>query len=204
MLNWKDSAYNATGYQVWRAPASTGVFSLIATAAGNSATSYNDSSITAHTQYLYTVDAYNSTGQSGYSDTASVTTLTRLPKITAIANVTMADTSSVTINVTTTDDPTAVLTLTAANLPPFASFTDNGNGTGVLTLTPSAGTVGVYPNVSVTVADQYDSTATTSFTVAVTEPNVQSVYLNFTGGPVSPAPWNSMTSYPLANTVCPT
>ena len=200
LLNWKDSAYNATGYQIWRAPASTGVFSLIGTAAGNSATSYNDSSITAHTPYLYTVDAYNSIGQSGYSDTASVTTLTRLPKITAIANVTMADTSSVTINVTTTDDPSAVLTLTAANLPPFASFTDNGNGTGVLTLTPSAGTVGVYPNVSVTVADQYDSTASTSFTVAVTEPNVQSVYLNFTGGPVSPAPWNTITSYPLAGT----
>ncbi|HXB33105.1 MAG TPA: fibronectin type III domain-containing protein [Puia sp.] len=200
LLNWKDSAYNATGYQIWRAPAGTGVFSLIGTAAGNTATSYADSSITAHTQYLYTVDAYNSNGHSGNTDTASVTTLTRLPKITTIANVTMSDTSSVTINVTTSDDPTAVLTLTAANLPPFASFTDNGNGTGVLTLTPSAGTVGVYPNVSVTVADQYDSTATTSFTVAVTEPNVQSVYLNFTGGPVSPAPWNSITSFPLAGT----
>jgi large repetitive protein len=201
LLNWKDSAYNATGYQIWRAPASTGVFSQIGTAAGNSAAGYVDSSITAHTQYLYTVDAYNSNGQSGNSDTASVTTLTRLPKITAIANVTMVDTQSVTINVTTSDDPTAQLTLTAANLPPFASFTDNGNGTGVLTLTPSAGTVGVYPNVSVTVTDQYDSTASTSFTVAVTEPNVQSVYLNFTGGLVSPAPWNSMTSFPLAGTV---
>jgi hypothetical protein len=201
LLNWADSAYNATGYNIWRAPASTGVFTQIGTASGNTTNSYIDSTVTGHTQYLYTVQAYNAHGTSGYTDTASVLTLNRLPKITAVANVTMVDTQTVTVNVTTTDDPTAQLTLTAANLPPFASFTDNGNGTGVLTIAPSAGTVGVYPNVTVTVTDQYDSTASTSFTVAVTEPNVQSVYLNFTGGAVSPAPWNSMVSPPFAGTV---
>src|SRR5262249_20709412 len=131
----------------------------------------------------------------------STTTPTRTPKINAIANVTLVDTQSVSVNVTTTDDATAQLTLTASNLPPFATFVDNGNGTGVLTLTPSAGTTGVYSNVTITVADQYDSTASASFNVAVTEPNVQSVYLNFTGGPVSPLPWNSMTTPPFANTV---
>jgi hypothetical protein len=197
-LSWADSAYNATGYNIWRAPTSTGVFSLIGTAAGNSANSYIDSTVTSHTQYLYTVQAYNAHGVSGYTDTVSLTTLTRLPKITPIANVTMVDTQSVTINVTTSDDPTAQLTLTAANLPPFATFTDNGNGTGALNIAPTAGTTGVYSNVMITVTDQYDSTASTSFTVAVTEPNVQSVYLNFTGGPVSPAPWNSMTIQPFA------
>ncbi len=199
-LSWVDSAYNATGYNIYRAPASTGVFSQIGTAAGNSANSYIDSTVTSHTQYLYTVQAYNAHGVSGYTDTVNLTTLTRLPKITAIANVTMVDTQSVTVNVTTTDDPTAQLTLTATNLPPFATFTDNGNGTGVLNIAPTAGTTGVYSNVTITVTDQFDSTASTSFTVAVTEPNVQSVYLNFTGGPVSPAPWNSVTSFPLAGT----
>jgi large repetitive protein len=198
LLNWKDSAYNATGYQIWRAPAGTGVFSLIGTASGNFANGYIDSTVTSHTQYLYTVQAFNSNGVSGYTDTVSLTTLNRVPKITAIANITMVDTQSVTVNVTTTDDPTAQLTLTAANLPPFATFTDNGNGTGVLNISPTAGTTGVYSNVTITVTDQYDSTASTSFTVAVTEPNVQSVYLNFTGGPVSPAPWNSMTVQPFA------
>jgi hypothetical protein len=201
LLSWTDSAYNATGYQVWRAPAGTGVFSLIGTAAGNSANSYVDSSITGHTQYLYTVNAYNAHGVSGNTDTVNITTLNRLPRITAIANVTMVDTQTVTVNVTTSDDPTAQLTLTASNLPTFASFTDNGNGTGVLTFTPTAGSVGVYPNVSVTVTDQYDSTATTSFVVAVTEDNVQSVYVNFTGGATSPLPWNSLLTPPFAGTV---
>jgi hypothetical protein len=93
------------------------------------------------------------------------------------------------------------LILTASNLPPFAMFTDNGNGTGVLTIAPTAGTVGVYPNVTVTVADQFDSTASTSFSIAVTEPNVASVYVNFTGGPTSPQPWNTLLTPPFAGTV---
>ena len=199
-LSWTDSAYNATDYEVWRAPASNGIYTLQGTAAGNSANSYIDSSITGNTAYIYKVRAANSNGYSAF-DSVSTTTLNRVPKITAIANITMVDTQSVTVNVTTTDDSTATLTLTASNLPPFASFTDNGNGTGVLTFTPTAGTVGVYPNVTVTVADELDSTASTSFVLAVTEPNVQSVYLNFTGGATSPLPWNSLTTPPFAGTV---
>ena len=203
LLSWTDSAYNATGYQVWRAPAGTGVFSLLGTAAGNGTTSYVDSSITGHTQYLYTVRAYNAHGYSNYTDTVNITSLNRLPKITAIANMNIVDTQTVSVNVTTTDDPTAQLKLTATNLPPFVSFTDNGNGTGTLNIAPTAGTVGVYPNVTVTVADQYDSTASTSFVLAVTEPNVQSVYVNFTGGPVCPQPWNTLLTPPFAGTVMP-
>jgi hypothetical protein len=199
-LSWTDSAYNATGYEVWRAPATTGVYGLQGTALGNGATSYVDSNVSGNTVYSYKVRAYNANGYSGF-DSVSTTTLVLLPKIGAISNITLADTQSITVNVTTTDDKSAQLTLTATNLPPFATFTDNGNGTGVLTVAPSAGTSGVYSNVTVTVTDQNDSTASTSFSIAVTEPNVQSVYLNFTGGPVSPAPWNSMTTPPFQGSV---
>jgi hypothetical protein len=199
-LSWTDSAYNATGYEVWRALASNGIYSLQSTVGGNSASSYADSNVTGNTAYIYKVRAINTHGNSAF-DSVSTMTLTRTPKIGTVANITMVDTQSVTVNVTTSDDPTAQLTLTATNLPPFASFTDNGNGTGVLTVTPSAGTTGVYSNVTITVTDQYDSAASTSFVVAVTEPNVQSVYLNFTGGAVSPLPWNSMTTPPFANSV---
>ncbi len=199
-LSWTDSAYNATGYQVYRSLTGTGNYSLLGTVAGNSANSYIDSSVNSNTGYTYEVQAVNTHGTSGF-DSVSIVTQHRLPKITAISNIIMKDTSSLTVNVTTSDDPTAQLTLKAANLPPFASFTDNGNGTGVLTLSPSAGTSGVYTNVSITVADQFDSTATTSFSIAVTEPNVQSIYLSLSGGPVSPAPWNSITTAPFVNTV---
>src|SRR6185437_6009717 len=200
-LSWTDSAYNATGYEVWRALTSTGSYSLLRTVAGNSANSYVDSTVIGNTGYTYKVRAVNTNGSSPF-DSVSTITLTRLPKITAIANVIMKDTWTVTVNVTTSDDSTAHLTLMASNLPPFATFTDNGNGTGVLTIAPSAGTVGMYSNVSITVTDQYDSTASTNFSIAVTEPDVQSVYLNFAGnGVAAPAPWNSMTTPPFQGTV---
>src|SRR6202012_5293130 len=137
-----------------------------------------DSTVAGSTAYTYEVRAVNTNGYSSFDSVLTVT-LHRLPKITAISNIILKDTSTLTVNVTTTDDATAQLTLTASNLPPFASFTDNGNGTGVLTIAPSAGTVGMYSNVAITVTDQYDSTAVTSFSIAVNEPNVQSVYVNF-------------------------
>ncbi len=200
-LNWTDSAYNATGYQVYRSLTGTGRYTLLGTVAGNSANSYLDSTISGSTAYTYEVRATNTNGYSGFDSVLTVT-LHRLPKITAISNIILKDTSSLTVNVTTTDDSTAELTLTAANLPPFATFTDNGNGTGVLTIAPSAGTVGVYPNITITVADALDSTASTAFSIAITEPNVQSVYLNFSGnGTTAPAPWNTMTSPPYQGTV---
>jgi hypothetical protein len=177
------------------------VYSLLGAAAGNTANNYVDSNITGNTQYYYTVRAYNGHGFSTYSDTVTITTANRLPKITAIANVSLKNNQQQTINVTTVDDSTVHLTLTAANLPPFATFVDNGNGTGVITIAPTAGTVGVYPNVTVTVADQLDSTASTSFTLAVTEPNVQSVYVNFSDGTVAPKPWNTLATPPFAGTV---
>ena len=199
-LNWTDSAYNATGYEVWRSLTGTGSYSLLSTIAGNSASNYVDSNITSNTGYSYAVRAYNAHGFSAFDSVATVTQH-RLPKITAIQNIVMKDTSSLTVTVTTNADPTSVLTLTASNLPPFATFTDNGNGTGVLTFSPSAGTTGVFTNVQVTVADQYDSTASTSFSVAVTEPNVQSIYLSLSNGVVSPAPWNILPSLPFTGTV---
>ena len=200
-LSWTDSAYNATGYQIWRAPASTGVFAQLGTVSGNTASSYTDSNIVGNTKYLYTVRAYNSHGTSGYSDTLTLTTLNRLPKVNAIADVSLKNNQQTTINVTTVDDPSAVLTLSVKGLPPFAAFTDNGDGTGTISVTPSAGTAGVYPNITVTATDASDSTATTSFTLAVTEPNVSSVYVNFTGGPTSPKPWNTLLTPPFAGTV---
>ena len=197
-LNWIDSAYNATGYEVWRSPAGTGNYSLLNTLVSGSV-NYADSNITGNTAYTYRVRAINGHGTSPF-DSVSTTTLARSPKINAIANVALKNNQQTSVNVTTVDDSTARLTLTVAGLPPFATFTDNGNGTGVLNVAPTSGTLGVYP-VTITATDQFDSTASTSFTIAVTEPNVTSIYVNFSDGahPV-PAPWNTMAGPPFAGT----
>ncbi|MBS1659465.1 MAG: fibronectin type III domain-containing protein [Bacteroidetes bacterium] len=198
-LNWSSAAYNATGFEVWRAPVSTGTYTLAGTASGNSARTFTDGNISSNTAYFYKVRAINTHGVSGYSDSVSLTTLNRLPKINVIADVALKNNAPQTIQVTTDDDPTAQLTLTATNLPPFVTFTDNGNGTGTLNINPTAGTLGVFPNVKITVKDGLDSMASTTFTISVTEPNVSSVYVNFTDGSMqAPKPWNSLVGPPFS------
>jgi hypothetical protein len=73
-LAWTDNADNETGFKIERAPDSVS-FAEIATAGAN-ATTYSDSSFpapTAPTTYTYRVRAYNGTGDSGYSNTATAT-----------------------------------------------------------------------------------------------------------------------------------
>ncbi len=199
-LNWADSAYNALGYQIWRAPASTGVFSMIGTVAGNAANVYTDSSVAGNTRYLYTVRAYNNHGYSGYSDTANVITGNHPPVVNPIGDVTIKNNQEDTFTVRTTAAPGTQLTLTATGLPAFATFNDNGDGTGLVTIAPSAGTVGFYPNITITATDAMDSSGSATFNLAVTEPNVTSVYVNFTGGAATPKPWNTLQTPPYSGT----
>ncbi|MBS1659466.1 MAG: fibronectin type III domain-containing protein [Bacteroidetes bacterium] len=200
-LSWNSPAYNATGFEVWRAPVSTGVYALVGTASGNSARSFADANITSNTQYSYKVRAINDHGQSAFSDPVTVTTLTRPPTINTVTDIALKNNAPQTVQVTTTGDGTSTLTLTATNLPPFVSFVDNGDGTGTLNINPTAGTIGVFPGVTVSVSNGVDAISSTSFTIAVTEPNVSSVYVNFTDGTMqAPKPWNSMVGPPFANT----
>jgi titin len=71
-LSWSDNAGDESGYRVERS--TDGVnFSEIATLGANT-TSYADTGVAASTPYDYRVRAYNGAGNSGYSNTASVTT----------------------------------------------------------------------------------------------------------------------------------
>jgi hypothetical protein len=71
-LTWKDNATNETGLKVERS--SDGVTFTEIAALGASTTGYSDTGLTSRTAYYYRVRAYNSAGNSGYSNTASVTT----------------------------------------------------------------------------------------------------------------------------------
>ncbi|MCY3714372.1 MAG: fibronectin type III domain-containing protein [Gemmatimonadetes bacterium] len=74
-LGWKDASNNETGFKIERklTSASDNTFSQIGTASAG-AESYTDSGLSASTGYTYRVRAYNSVGNSDYSDTASATT----------------------------------------------------------------------------------------------------------------------------------
>ncbi|MCL6524163.1 MAG: fibronectin type III domain-containing protein [Thermoflavifilum sp.] len=73
LLNWKDQAWNETGYSIWRSLSKNGTYTQIASLPANS-TSYIDSSVAGDTKYFYRVQAWNNSTTSDYSNTTSITT----------------------------------------------------------------------------------------------------------------------------------
>jgi transcriptional regulator CtsR len=72
-LSWQDNASDETGFKIERKTGS-GSYSQIATVGAN-VTSYSNSRLSASTTYYYRVRAYNTAGNSNYSNEASATTL---------------------------------------------------------------------------------------------------------------------------------
>src|SRR5262249_23807230 len=71
-LSWLDTSTNEDGFKVERAIGSAGTFSQIVIVVANT-TSYNDVNVTPGIQYCYRVRAYNSGGDSAYSNAACAT-----------------------------------------------------------------------------------------------------------------------------------
>ncbi|MDW3211999.1 MAG: putative Ig domain-containing protein [Reichenbachiella sp.] len=88
------------------------------------------------------------------------------PVMAAIANQSTQEGASSTVNVSATDADGDALTLSATNLPAFASFTDNGNGTGQVSFQPAVGDAGTYANITIT-ANDGTATDSQSFTLTV-------------------------------------
>ncbi len=76
-LTWTDNSTNETGFRIQRCKGSTCTnFAQIATVGAN-VKSYSNTGLAANTTYRYRVYAYNSAGNSGYSNIAPATTLRR-------------------------------------------------------------------------------------------------------------------------------
>jgi M6 family metalloprotease-like protein/MYXO-CTERM domain-containing protein len=73
-LVWTDASDNEDGFKIERREGSSGLYSEIATLSSNSS-SFTDTGLQPDTLYFYRVLAFNSTGNSGYSNEASATTL---------------------------------------------------------------------------------------------------------------------------------
>ena len=71
-LSWTDAANNESGFRVERSAGGSG-FAVVATLSVNQ-TSWVNSGLSPATTYSYRLQAYNASGPSGYSNTASATT----------------------------------------------------------------------------------------------------------------------------------
>lgn len=72
VISWKDNANNEQGFRIER-KTGNGSFTQIASVSSNT-TTYTNSGLTNNTRYTYRVRAYNSYGNSGYSEEVSVVT----------------------------------------------------------------------------------------------------------------------------------
>ena len=72
-LSWIDNSSNENGFKIERKTGSGGSYSLINTTSSNT-TSYSNTGLSANTTYYYRVYAYNSNGNSGYSNEVNATT----------------------------------------------------------------------------------------------------------------------------------
>ena len=95
-LSWMDNSTNEDGFQIERSPDGVS-FTQIGTAAAN-ATSYSDTGLTAATTYTYQVRAYNTGGNSVYSNTASATTSAAEPAAPSALSATAVSTSQINLS----------------------------------------------------------------------------------------------------------
>lgn len=72
-LSWTDNASDEVEFEIERAPAGSGTWAALDTAAED-ATSYSDTTVVAETAYDFRVRAVNADGNSAWSNTASATT----------------------------------------------------------------------------------------------------------------------------------
>lgn len=92
------------------------------------------------------------------------------PVLNPIGNQTLQVGNSLNIPISASDSDLDPLSFGIQNLPSFANFTDNGNGTATLAVNPVIGEAGVYP-VTVIVTDG-ELSDTETFQITVTDPIV--------------------------------
>jgi large repetitive protein len=193
LLTWTPVAYNETGYQVYRSTNPAGPFTLIKTTPAKAA-GYNDSTIVGNVTYYYEVNAVNTIGTSAFTPVVQLIVPDKAPVFAVIGNQSVKGDTTVAVPVSVTITPGDNVALTAQGLPSFASFTDNGNGHGVLTIAPSNSQVGIYKNVTITATDNFGGVASSTISITVKNKLLTSTYINFNQTlPVS-FPWNNFNS----------
>lgn len=168
-LKWNDNSSNESAFEVYRSTNVNTTYVLLKTLPANdSATAvFVDTTVTANTTYYYKLKAKNAGGSSAFSNEVSVISGNTVPVVGALANKGMRYGTQLVVNVSATDADGDALTLVPSGIPSFASFIDNGNGTGTLTFSPSIGDQGVFSDITISAEDAFGGSNSKMFTLTV-------------------------------------
>jgi len=167
-LTWNDNSSDEANFQLYRSAGDASSFIVYKTLPANT-TSFTDADLFANYTFYYKVVAINA-GGSTTSNVVNTTTLDNAPVITEIVDLTMKFNTEANINIIAADPDHEPITLSVVGLPSFGTFSDYGDGTGLLKFNPSQSQLGNYP-LSVIAADQHSGKDTTSFVLIVTDKN---------------------------------
>jgi len=91
-LTWQDNSANETAFDVERkselCSGTTGTWAVLSTVAANIVT-YRDQTVVEGASYCYRVDARNTAGKSGYSNTAGTTVPFTIPSVPSQLGITV-------------------------------------------------------------------------------------------------------------------
>jgi hypothetical protein len=161
-LVWQDTSTSEDGFQIERRGGSSADFVQIAVVAANSA-SYSDGTALADTAYAYRVRAFNTTGESSFSNEAATTT----PRTLSVLTIGTTELPDATVEVAYSRTLVA-----SGGSPPYSWSVDSGALPAGLSLSQS-GTISGIPaavgsfNVVIRVTDSGGSTSAKALTLVV-------------------------------------
>ncbi|MEO9968177.1 MAG: putative Ig domain-containing protein [Reichenbachiella sp.] len=148
-----------------------------------------------------TITANDGTDTDSESFSLTVTTApsNTAPVLAAIGNQNLNEGSSSSVSLSATDADGDALTFSVSNLPSFASLSDNGNGTGAISISPTTGDAGSYAGIVVSVSDGTASTQETITITVSTPPTGTVYYLDPVNGDMAnngsiSSPWSSLAA----------
>ncbi|MEO1053271.1 MAG: PA14 domain-containing protein [Bacteroidota bacterium] len=200
-LDWWDAPFNEEGFDVYRADTENGTYTKInATALAANSTTFTDNTVTDGSTYFYKVVAFNQFGSSVDSNIVSETVPNRAPSISFQGSTNIFINQLSVIQVEAQDPPLNQVTLNPVSLPVFASFADNGDGTGTISMNPTTDDIGTY-TIEIEATDNLGAAQSESIDVTVSQEILYAVHINFSNAQNEGAPWNNTAKVPAANDV---
>ena len=197
-LSWLNTSANETNVQIWKSTDNVN-FSLLTTLPAK-ANSYTDNAVTAFTQYYYYVMGINENGNGERSESLDVIAGNNAPGVSEVNNMFIKTDVTLSQDFVVTD-PGDNVTVNIPGKPSFITLQSLGGNVYRITASPTIDNIGWY-FLAVSVKDNKGAITTDSFSVAVADKNVRSVYINLGNtAEVAPVPWNNWGGILIAGSV---